>query len=344
MQAVIKAAAREGAIVVQEMERPRPGLGQVLIEIGAASVCGSDLHIWHWAPAFHPILKPPRILGHEFAGRIVELGPDVTGWAVGDRVISESILGCGDCPRCRQGRANICDNFEVRGVHRDGGMAEYAVAEQRLLHRLPDSLPFERAALVEPLSVATHAVLARSGIQAGDRALVLGPGPIGQLVAQVARAAGAEVVVAGTESDQAVRLPTAERLGSGTINVGRESVLDGLERLTGQRQVDVAFECAGSAAATRAALDSVVKGGTVVLVALYSGPVELELAWVVRRELSIQATYAGTWSDFERSISFLDRGTVQVDPLIATYPLREGTRAFEDALAQRVLKPVLLNA
>src|SRR5918912_753059 len=280
MQAVIKAAAREGAIVVQEMERPRPGPGQVLIEIGAASVCGSDLPIWHWAPAFHPILKPPRILGHEFAGRIVELGPDVAGWAVGDRVISESILGCGACPRCRQGRANICDNFEVRGVHRDGGMAEYAVAEQRLLHRLPDSLPFERAALVEPLSVATHAVLARSGIQAGDRALVLGPGPIGQLVAQVARAA----------------------------------------------------------------LDSVVKGGTVVLVALYSGPVELELAWVVRRELSIQATYAGTWSDFERSISFLDRGTVQVDPLIATYPLREGTRAFEDALAQRVLKPVLLNA
>src|SRR5215212_5792145 len=125
MLAVVKEAAREGAIGVREMDRPRPGPGQVLVRTGAASVCGSDLHIWHWAPAFHTVLRPPRVVGHEFAGRIDELGPGVEGWAAGERVVAESILPCGRCPRCRTGRANICDSFQIRGVHCDGGMAEY---------------------------------------------------------------------------------------------------------------------------------------------------------------------------------------------------------------------------
>ena len=343
MLAVVKEAAREGAIRVREMERPRPGPGQVLVRVGAASVCGSDLHIWHWAPAFHPILKPPRIVGHEFAGRVEELGAGVAGWTVGERVVAESIVPCGRCPRCRRGRPNVCDGFQVTGVHRDGGMAEYIAVEANLLHRLPDELSFEQASTIEPLSVATHAVLERSSIQPGDTALVLGPGPIGQLVAQVARAAGARVVIAGIEADRAVRLPAAEQLGLGAINVEREEIRDGLKRVLGVEQVDVAFECAGSQPATRSAIDAVVKGGTVVLVALYSGPIELELAWVVRRELSIQATYAGNWIDFERSIAFLKTGAVRVEPLIARYPLSEGQRAFEDALAQRVLKPVLVT-
>ena len=211
-----------------------------------------------------------------------------------------------------------------------------------MLHRLPDELPFERAALIEPLSVATHAVLDRSALRAGQLTLVLGPGPIGLLVAQVARAGGAQVVVAGIEADQPVRLAAAERLGLPTINVEREPIPDALERLTGRRAADLAFECAGSSAALRAALDGVVKGATVVLVALYGGPVETDLAWVVRRELSLQATYAANWIDYERSIEFLKTGAVEVAPLITTYPLSDAPQAFDDALARRVLKPVLL--
>jgi L-iditol 2-dehydrogenase len=282
------------------------------------------------------------VLGHEFVGRVAELGPGVEGVALGDRVVAESIVPCRRCPRCRTGRWHICDDFRIRGVHRDGGMAEFALAEPQLLHGLPDDLSFEQASLIEPLSVATHAVLERSGIKPGQLALVLGPGPIGQLVAQVARAAGAEVIIAGVEADQAVRLAAAGELGLGTINVERESVADGLQRLTGRAQFDLAFECSGSGHALRSALDSVVKGGTVVLVALYGGPVEADLAWVVRKELSLQATYAANWLDYERSIAFLQSGAVQVAPLITTYPLAEAERAFDDALAQRVLKPVLV--
>ena len=342
MLAVVKEAAREGAIRVREVARPRPGPGRVLLEVGAASVCGSDLHIWHWAPAFHAVLKPPRVIGHEFVGRVAELGPGVEGPPVGERVVAESIVPCGRCRRCRIGRASICDNFQIRGVHRDGGMAEYVLAEPRLLHRLPDNLSFEQASLIEPLSVATHAVLQRSGLRAGDLALVFGPGPIGLLVAQVARAAGARVVVAGVEVDQAVRLPAAQQLGLGAINVEREQVPAGLQRLTGRDRADLAFECDGSGAALRTALETVVKGGTVVLVALYGGPVDTDVAWVVRRELSLEATYAANWIDYERSMSFLERGAVRVDPLIRTYALAEAERAFGDALARRVLKPVLI--
>src|SRR5207248_1225870 len=197
MLAVVKEAAREGAIRVREVARARPGPGRVLLEVGAASVCGSDLHIWHWAPAFHAVLKPPRVIGHEFVGRVAELGPGVEG-----------------------------------------------------------------------------------------------------------PPAGARVVVAGVEADRAVRLVAAEQLGLGAINVEREPVAAGLQRLTGRDRADLAFECAGSGAALRSALEVVEKGGTVVLVALYGGPVETDLAWVVRRELSLQATYAANWIDYERSIGF----------------------------------------
>ena len=342
MHAVVKEAAREGAIHVRQIEAPRPGPGQVLLQVQAASICGSDLHIWHWAPAFHPVLTPPRVIGHEFVGRVAEVGAGVEGFAPGDRVVAESVVPCGRCPRCRRGRTSICDNFQIRGVHRDGGMAELALAEPHLLHRLPDELSFEQAALIEPLSVATHAVLERSDIRAGDLALVLGPGPIGLLVGQVARAAGARVVVAGIEADQPVRLAAAAQLGLETINVARERIADGLMRLAGSERADLAFECAGGAAALGEALDNVVKGGTVVLVALYSGLVEADLAWVVRKELSLQATYAANWYDYERSIGFLTSGAVEVRPLISSYPLAEAERAFDDALHQRVLKPVLL--
>jgi 2-desacetyl-2-hydroxyethyl bacteriochlorophyllide A dehydrogenase len=342
MRAVIKQAAREDAIEVAEVERPRAGPGQVVVEVGAASVCGSDLHIWHWAPAYQPIMTLPTVLGHEFVGRVADIGPGVTGVEVGERVVSESILTCGRCRQCRRGRTSICDSFHCLGVHGNGGMAEFALTEARLLHRLPDELPFEQAALIEPLSVATHAVVERSGLRPGDLALVFGPGPIGQLAAQVARAAGAQVVMAGIEADQAVRLAAAEQLGFPTINVEREAVRDGLLRVSGRDRADLAFECAGAGAAVRDALEAVVKGGTIVLVALYGGLVETDLSWVVRREISLQATYAANWSDYERSIGFLRSGAVNVKSLINPYPLEQADRAFKDALERQVMKPVLI--
>jgi L-iditol 2-dehydrogenase len=161
---------------------------------------------------------------------------------------------------------------------------------------------------------------------------VLGPGPIGQLVAQVAGAAGAQVVMAGIEADQAVRLAVAEQFGLPTINVERESVRDGLLRVSGRDRADLAFECAGASAALRDALQAVVKGGTIVLVALYGGSVETDFSWVVRREITLQATYAANWIDYQRSISFLRSGAVD----------DQADRAFKDALERLVMKPVLI--
>jgi L-iditol 2-dehydrogenase len=343
MLAVVKEAPEVGAIRVREVPRPRLAEGQVLVEVRASSICGSDLHIWHWDPIFHAVLHPPRVIGHELAGVVVERAPGAAaGPRDGDRVIAETTRYCGRCPRCRRGRPNACDAFQVRGVHIDGGLAEAAAVDAHLLHPIPDALSFEHAALVEPTSVAVHAVLARGGVRPGDLALVTGPGPIGLFTAQVARAAGAEVVMAGADVDEPARLPIAASLGVKTLNTQREPVTDGLQRLTGRPRADVGFECAGAPAAFQTLVDGIEKGGTIVVVALYSGPFPFDPSVAVRRELEIRASYASVWDDYERAIAFIADGTVRVEPLIARFPLAEAERAFQQALAREVMKPVLV--
>lgn len=342
MKAVVKERREVGAVHLREVAEPRPGPGQALLQVRAATICGSDLHVWDWEPAFHQIMPIPVILGHEFSGVIAELGPGVTGFQVGQRVLSESVVYCGQCRQCRRGETNICTNFQVFGVHRDGGFAEYAVADAKLLHVLPDNLPFERAAVVEPTTVSTHAVFERSGVQPGDLTLVMGPGPIGLLAAQAARVAGARVVVAGAEADVAVRLPLAQRLGFPTVNSQREDLAGALRRLTGRDQVDVVLECSGAPAAVAPALAVLAKGGAMTIVALYPGPVDVDLSQLVRREHSLVATYCGTWRDTERSIEMIADGRIQVEPLLAHFPFEEAERAFQAALKKEVMKPLLV--
>jgi L-iditol 2-dehydrogenase len=341
MLAIVKESPSVGAIHLREVPAPTPAAGEVLIDVRATSVCGSDLHIWNWDPIFHQVLSPPRVLGHELSGVVASDGGG--DFHPGDRVIAESVVYCGQCPRCRRGRPFICDNFRVRGVHMDGAMAEQMAVQRRMLHRIPDSLPFEHAALVEPGSVATHAVLARGMPQPGDLVLVTGPGPIGLMAAQVARAAGAEVVVAGADVDEATRLPIAAGLGLKTLNTQREQVNEGLERLTGRRRVDICFECAGAPAAFMTTLEATEKGGTIVIVALYSGPFPLDPSVAVRRELDLKASYCASWNDFERTIAFIAAGTIQVEPLIARFPFDQAEQAFEQALTKEVMKPVFVR-
>ncbi|MFN8524075.1 MAG: alcohol dehydrogenase catalytic domain-containing protein [Chloroflexota bacterium] len=339
MLAVVKEAPQVGAIAVRDVAPPTPGAGEALISVKATSICGSDLHIWHWDPIFHAVMTTPRVIGHEFAG-VVARSADA-GVPEGTRVIAESVRYCGACPRCRRGRTSICDNFRVRGVHIDGGMAEQTVIGTNSLHTIPDGLSFEHASVVEPASVATHAVLERSGVRPGDLALVTGPGPIGLLTAQIARAAGAEVVVTGAEVDQEVRLVTAEALGFKTINTARESVNEGLKRVVGRDRADLAIECAGTQGGFESAVQGVEKGGTIVIIALYSGAFPIDPSVAVRRELDLKASYIANWDDYERAIQFIADGTIDVGPLIRTYPLSDAVLAMEHALAKNVMKAVL---
>src|SRR5919199_1629658 len=207
----MKVAPQPGALELREVPRPTPREGEVIVEVAGASICGSDLHMAEW----HPMarwMKTPVILGHEFGGVVAEVGRGVADFQPGDKVAAESVIWCGRCPPCRAGKTHICLERRLFGIHEPGGIAEAVAWPQRLLHRLPSSLPPDQAALVEPTTVAVHAVMLQPP-GPGDVVLVTGPGPIGLLAGLVARAAGARVLVAGTPADTSARLPAAARLG-----------------------------------------------------------------------------------------------------------------------------------
>jgi L-iditol 2-dehydrogenase len=333
MKALFKAAPKPGALELREVPRPVPQPDEVVIDVAGASICGSDLHIALW----HPMAqwtKPPVIMGHEFAGVVAEVGSDVVGLHAGDAVAVESVIYCGRCPRCREGKTHICDNRRLFGLHVPGGLAQAVAVPERLVHRLPVGLAPAHAALAEPTTVALHAVLLQPP-SPGDLVLVTGPGPIGLLAGRIARAFGAHVVIAGTPADTATRLPAARALG-----------LEALDPTVPLREafsqpVDLVLECSGAGAAIDAGLQVIKRGGGITLVGMPSGDVNLDLAQVLRGEIGLRASYCGTWHDFERALALLADGTVPAEALIAEYPLDRAIDAFDDATAQRVLKPLV---
>ena len=334
----MKTAPQPGALELREVPRPTPRDDEVIVEVAGASICGSDLHIAAW----HPMAqwtKTPVILGHEFAGVVADVGRSVTEFRPGDRVAAESVIWCGRCPPCRAGKTHICLERRLFGIHEPGGMAEAVAVPQRLLHRLPSSLPPDQAALVEPTTVAVHAVLLQPPLP-GDVVLVTGPGPIGLLAGLVAGAGGARVLVAGTPADAAARLPAAARLGLEPLDAGQ--LLPDALAAVGASSIDLVLECSGAAAAIDAGLRVVKRGGAMTLVGMPSvARVEIDLAEALRIEVSLRPSYFGAWRDVERAIGLLASRTVPADALLAPYKLQDALSAFSDAGAQRVLKPVL---
>jgi L-iditol 2-dehydrogenase len=338
VKALVKAAPRPGALELQELPAPRPRADEVLLRVVSASICGSDLHMAEW----HPMarwMKTPVILGHEIAGTVVETGAEVQGFRPGDRVAVESVIWCGRCRPCREGRTNVCEARELFGIHQPGGLAEQIAVPERLLHRLPDGLGPEWAALAEPATVALHAVF-RCPPRPGETVLVTGPGPIGLLAGQVARAAGAHVLVAGTPADAAARLPAARELGLETLDP-QAPVRDALAAAGHQGPVDLALECSGAGPALDAALQLVRRGGTITLIGQPAQPPTFDVSAALRAELTLYASYFGTWQDMETVLRLLSDGTIDIRPLVRPYPLEQVLQAFEDAAAQRVLKPVV---
>lgn len=333
MKALFKAAPQPGALELREVPRPTPRAGEVVLDVAGASICGSDLHIAQW----HPMAQwtvTPVIMGHEFAGVITEVGSDVDGLSVGDAVAVESVIWCGHCPRCREGKTNVCDNRKLFGLHVPGGLAEAIAVSARLVHRLPENLPTRYAALAEPATVALHAVLLQPP-KPGDVVLVTGPGPIGLLAGRIARAFGAHVLIAGTPADAARRLPAARDLGLEPLDPSRP-LGDTLNA-----EVDLVLEASGAGAALNAAMGAVKRGGGITLIGMPSGSIEIDLAQALRGEIALRATYCGTWHDFERAIALIADGTIPAEALLAPYPLDRALEAFEDAAAQRVLKPLV---
>ena len=330
---------------IQDVPLPEIGPEEVLVRVRACGICGSDVHGMDGSTGRR---RPPVVMGHEAAGVIERVSPGVKGWAEGDRVTFDSTIYCGRCWHCRAGRVNLCDNRRVLGVSCDeyrhhGAFAQYVAVPQHILYRLPEGLTFQRATLVEPLSVAVHAVH-RTRIHLADTAVVVGTGMVGLLVVQSLRAAGCAPIYA-VDLD-AGKLKLAKRLGAEEgFQPQQCDVAAEILKRTADRGADVAVEVAGLTATVQMAIASLRKGGQLTLVGNLSPTVELPLQAVVTRELTLAGVCASQ-GDYPACLEMIARGTVNVDPLIsATAPLEEGAawfqrlRAGEPGLMKVILQP-----
>jgi L-iditol 2-dehydrogenase len=324
---------------------PQIGPDEVLVEVKACGICGSDVHGLDGSTGRR---IPPLIMGHEAAGVIADVGAEVHGRARGQRVTFDSTVYCGRCHYCKQGLINLCDGRQVLGVscdefRRDGAFAEYVVVPHRILYEMPDGLPFEQAAMVEPTSVAVHGV-SRLPIGQNDTAVVIGAGVIGLLAIQALRAQGCGRVMA-VDVD-AGRLELAGRLGaddtlrSDTVDVAAE-----VRRLTGDRGADVVLEAVGLPATVKLAIECVRKGGAVAQVGNVSPTAEIPLQALVSRQVSLLGS-AASCGEYPACLDMMQRGLIKVDPLIsAVAPLSDGAQWFERlrkrerGLVKVILKP-----
>jgi len=319
----------------RDVPDPRVGPDDVLVQVMACGICGSDVHGLDGSTGRR---IPPVVMGHEAAGVIAEVGSGVTGWRKGDRVTFDSTIYCGVCHFCRRGLINLCDHRRVLGVscdeyRQDGAFAEYVAVPQRVLYRLPDGLGFERAALAEPLSIALHAV-SLSPVSLNDTAVVVGTGMIGLLVVQLLRAAGCGRVIAVDldwgRLDLALKLGADEALRPDAVDGEHlDTVPAQVYRLTGNRGADIAFEVVGAVSTVREAILSLRKGGALTLIGNLSPLVELPLQTVVTRQISLHGSCASC-GEYATGLEMMARGSVNVDALIsAIAPLSEGPVWFE---------------
>ena len=315
MQALCKKKKGPGHISLVNLEQPQPGRGQVQISVEAAGICGTDIHIRHDTFPY----SPPVVLGHEFSGRISVVGPEVEGLEVGDRVMAETTaVLCGVCPFCQRGQTNNCPNRRVYGVHINGGFAEQVVVRKEAIHRLPQNVDFVAGAMTEPLAVCVHALIERTQISAGQVVMVSGPGPIGLLAAMVAKAQGASVIVTGIAKDEA-RLELAKTVGADlTVSVDRDDLKNQIRPFCqDQGGVDITVEASGAAASVEAAYSCTRKGGTIVQLGLFEGPITVDYSQIAFREFNIIGSFAHCWSSFDRALDLMAKKVVNIEPLVS---------------------------
>lgn len=318
---------------------------EVLVNVKACAICGSDIHGYDGTSGRR---QPPVIMGHEAAGVITKTGKNVTQFKAGDRVTFDSTIYCGKCWYCRHGKVNLCESRMVLGVscgdyRKPGAMAEHVAVPERVLYKLPDSVTYVQAAVVEPLSVAVHAASV-SKLRLGDHVVIVGAGTIGLLLLQVIKAAGAtEIIVVDLDES---RLKTAEKLGAScTVNSSEEDVAAVIAARTENRGADIAFEAVGISPTLNTAIDSVRLGGSVVMVGNLAQKVDFPLQKCVTRQIDLQGSCASS-GEYDICLDMIGHGLVDVDSIISkVVPLEQGGEWFdrlhaaEPGLIKVVLEP-----
>lgn len=315
---------------IEDAPTPDPGPEDVLVQVKACGICGSDVHGWDGSTGRR---IPPLIMGHEAAGVVAAVGEAVTRFGPGDRVTFDSTIYCGRCWYCQHGQVNLCDHRRVLGVscqeyRQHGAFAEYVVVPERIVFPLPDAVTFEQAAMIEPLSVALHAV-DRGSPKLGETALILGGGMIGLLILQVARAAG--LAWTGVVEPDPFRQQLAQKLGADFVcRPEDETWSQALAQATGGERLDLAIDAVGIGETFKSAVTAVAKGGRVVLVGNLQPEVVALLQHIVTREITLYGSCASQ-NDYPRCLQLLARGVVDVEPLTSVVaPLEEAPYWFEE--------------
>ena len=337
--AVVNYAPEKGSVEIREIEKPIIGEEDVLLEVANVGVCGSDLHQWtadHSWPVNYPV-----VLGHEFAGNIVEVGSRIINWKEGDRVVSETaaVIDTNN-PMSKIGLYNLDPTRKGFGYGVNGAMTRFVKVPARCLHKVPDEIPFEHACLTEPCCVAYSAVVENTGLKPGDRVIVLGPGTIGILCAAMARLCGAQVAIVGLEADRP-RLEIAKQYGCETI-IGDATEWafkrDGLG-------ADCVIDAAGSSITLKIAMQLVRPNGKITKVGWGPQPLGFNLDPLVQKNIRLQGSFSHNWPMWERVLALLASGQLNVKPIIGgVWPVTDWHTAFEKMhkgeIVKSILKPV----
>lgn len=327
------------------MDYPKPEISadEVLIKVKACGICGSDVHGYDGSTGRR---IPPIIMGHEASGEIMEMGTEVNGWKIGERVTFDSTIYCGKCDYCRRGLVNLCDNRRVLGVsckeyRQHGAFAEFVAVPQRILYRLPDNVSFKHAALVEPLSIAFHAKNL-TPILLNDSAVVVGSGMIGLLIIQTLKISGVGKIIALDVKPR--RLELAKKCGADyCLKSDDLSVTKEINDITHSKGADIAFDVVGTEQSLATAITSLRKGGSLTLIGNITPDVSLPLQSVVTRQISIQGSCASN-GEYGACLDFIAHGSINVDIIMdAVAPLQDGAQWFEKLYGNKedLLKVVL---
>ena len=343
MIALVKTERGPGNMELREVPVPRPKPDQVLIEIKACGICGTDLHV----RADEHRYWPPVIMGHEYSGDITELGAEVEGWEVGERVVCEpQTLSCGVCPLCRQGQRQVCPNKRPPGWGIDGAFAKYISVPAMLLHRMPEGLSYDEAAVTEPTAIVVHAVLERCRINPGDTVVVLGPGPIGLLAAMAAKAGGErKVIVAGPDIARR-RLEVARAIADvdEVINLSQTDLTERVLELTAGRGAEVVVEAAGAVQAVQDAFGLIARHGRICAIGI-TGKEEVSIPYDtgITKACSLIFNMSSSYPSWDASLGFLASRRIDGTKVIShRLPLDRWEEAFDLMERQEGIKVLLV--
>jgi L-iditol 2-dehydrogenase len=339
MLALVKTASGHGNLEVLEKEEPTVGKDQVKILVKYAGICGSDVHTYEGTYK----VNIPVTLGHEFAGEVVEIGENVREVKIGDRVTSETTFYiCGECRYCKSKDYNLCSTRKGLGSQQDGGFAKYVVARKESVHILPENVDYLSASITEALACAYHAV-GKCRIQKNDVVVVLGPGPIGLLVAQVAKTYGAKVLIAGLTKDRR-RLDKAKELGiEAAVDILTENAKDMIDSLTDGYGADIVFECTGAPLSVNLGLDILAKKGKYVQVGMFPmAEISVDFDKIIQKELQVIGSRTQKPSDWDSSLELINNGSVNTKALVShQFNITEWDQAYDAIKSGAAIKAVI---